>query len=263
MNQSTVLSHFAGWSFAKCSVGRSIARGVAIASLINTIATAAVFAQSTVAQANPPSEEAGGTDTTNHVDTAQDSAFPDSSVLEQSPVWQRWQNDPPNVLDEIRNTPALPPRVRLGIASNREWLVGVEDITVYDRLVLRGHYRAAFDDQSDEEYGADLGYYLFPRGSYINVSPLLGFRHLDLGDSVNDGVNVGILGTVALAPGAADLAVSYSLLDPFAGDEATLGSVTAAYHLTRRLRLASQVNWRHSVGSNDIAVGVFLEVKLF
>ncbi|MEL7084823.1 MAG: hypothetical protein AAGM36_10045 [Cyanobacteria bacterium J06597_1] len=204
-----------------------------------------------IAQATPPS------------DITPDHTRPTDEILDDSPVWQQWQDDPPNILDEIRNTPALPPRVRLGVASNREWQVGVEDLTLYDRAFVRGHYRAAFDEQSDEDYGVDLGYYLFPRGSYFNVSPLMGFRHLDLGDRINDGINVGLLGTIALAPGAADLAVSYSLLDPFAGDEATLGSVTAAYHLTRKLRLASQVNWRHSVGADDIAVGVFLEVKLF
>ena len=230
-------------SFRNINVNsRSSARGMAIASILILLATCPV-----VAQPNSPAEDASLED----------------NFLDRSPVWQRWHHDPPNVLDEIRNTPALPPRVRLGLASNREWLVGVEDVTLYDRAIIRGHYRAAFDEQADEDYGADLGYYLLPRGSYFNVSPLLGFRHLDLGDRVNDGVNVGLLGTLALAPGTADLAISYSLLDPFAGDEATLGSATAAYHLTRRLRLASQVNWRHSAGADDIAVGVFLEVKLF
>ncbi len=186
-----------------------------------------------------------------------------SEAFENSPLLQRWQENPPNILDEIRNTPALPPRLRVGVASNREWSVGVEDLTLYDRLILRGHYRAAFDEQSDEEYGADLAYYLLPRGSYFNIAPQVGFRHLDLGDRINDGVNVGLLGTIALAPGAADLAISYSLLDPFASDEATLGSVTAAYHLTRRLRVASQVNWRHTIAKDDIAVGMFMELKLF
>ena len=183
--------------------------------------------------------------------------------IDSSPVLQRWRESPPNILETIRNRPALPPRLRVGVASNREWSVAVEDLTLSDRLILRGHYRAAFDDQADREYSAGLGYYLFPRGSYFNVAPHLGFRHLDLGDRVNDGVDVGLIGTLTLSPGTADLAIAYSLLNPFAGDEATIGSVTAAYHLTSRLRLASQVNWRHTINKNDIAVGLFVEIKLF
>ena len=187
----------------------------------------------------------------------------DLDSIESSPVLQQWRESPPDILKEIRNRPALPPRLRVGVVSNREWLFAIEDLTLYDRLILRGHYRSAFGDQSDREYGADLGYYLFPRGSYVNVSPQLGFRHLDLGDRINDGVNVGLIGTIALAPGGADLAIAYSFLDPFASDEATLGSVTAAYQLTRTVRLASQVNWRHTIAQDDVAIGLFLEVKLF
>ncbi|MEM9569059.1 MAG: hypothetical protein AAF974_12210 [Cyanobacteria bacterium P01_E01_bin.34] len=267
MNQWTVRIKFAGWSsaqyrsfiryaaFTKNFIAKGMVNGGAIASFLCTnsapIAAQPPLPPETTAQQPPPSAP------------LLEHTIPTEDVLDDSPVWERWRDDLPNVLDDIRNTPALPPRVRLGLASNREWQVGAEDITLYDRAFMRGHYRAAFDEQSDEEYGVDVGYYLFPRGNHFNVSPLLGFRHLDLGDRINDGVNVGLVGTIALAPGTADLAVSYSLLDPFAEDEATLGSVTAAYHLTRRLRLASQVNWRHSVGADDIAVGVFFEFKLF
>ena len=179
--------------------------------------------------------------------------------IENSPVLRRWLEEPPDILGEIRNDPAVPMRVRVGLASNREWTVGVEDITLYDRVTLSGDYRRAFDEQSDEEYGAALRYYVLPRGSYFNVAPQLGFRHLELNDGLTEGLLAGVVGTIALAPGAADLVVGYGLVEPFSGDEATVGSVTAAYHVTESLRLAGQVNWRHTVFKDDISVGVMLE----
>ena len=179
--------------------------------------------------------------------------------LDNSRVLQRWLDSPPDILDEIRNKPAVPLRLRGGLASNREWTVGVEDITLYDRITLSGFYRRAFDEQSDEDYGGDLRYYVLPRGSYFNIAPQLGFRHLDLADGLTEGLWAGLVGTISLAPGAADLTVAYGFVEPISSDEATVGSVTAAYHVTRELRLAGQVNWRHTIFQNDIAVGVLLE----
>ncbi len=186
----------------------------------------------------------------------------DAELVDSSPVLQRWLEETPNLLDEIRNTPAVPFRLRGGLASNREWTAGAEDIPLYDRLTLSGDYRAAFDEQSDIEFGASLRYYLLRRGSYFNIAPQLGFRHLDLADNLTEGVLVGLVGTIALAPGTADLVVTYGLLDPLASDEATLGSVTTAYHLSPELRIAGQVNWRNTINQNDIAVGVLLELAL-
>ena len=184
----------------------------------------------------------------------------DAELIESSPVLQRWLEAPPDILDEIRNRPAVPFRLRAGLASNREWTAGAEDIPIWHRLTLSGDYRAAFDDQRDIEFGSSVRYYLRRRGAYFNIAPDLGFRRLDLADNVSEGLSVGLVGTISLAPRTADLVVTYRLLEPASAAEATLGSVVAAYHLSPEIRLAGQANWRNSNNQNDLAAGIFLEL---
>ncbi|MGK7910136.1 MAG: hypothetical protein AB4050_01435, partial [Synechococcus sp.] len=153
MHQWAILS-----SLGQSPAMRSIAKGVAIALLFQIVSVLP-----TIAQTNSVSGDVDWKNSSSDIGDREIDPLPEDSTsqvdstlkedsLDQSPVWQRWQDNPPNVLDEIRNNPALPPRVRLGVASTREWLVGIAAITVSDRAVVTGHYRAAFDAQSAEDY---------------------------------------------------------------------------------------------------------------
>jgi len=56
-------------------------------------------------------------------------------------------------------------------------------------LTLSGDYQATFDGERTA-WGTDLRYYVRP-GRYINVAPVVGYRHLETNRYSTDGVNLG------------------------------------------------------------------------
>ncbi|MGH7998929.1 MAG: hypothetical protein ACREPR_05735, partial [Brasilonema sp.] len=102
-------------------------------------------------------------------------------IIKNSPVLQRWRRQVPNVLEDIKNDPSFPTKVRLGYSyfSSEQAFgvnVSVQDIFIgRTSLTVSGEYQAIFNDQR-EIYGADLHYYLRPLGSYINIAPVVGYR---------------------------------------------------------------------------------------
>lgn len=186
--------------------------------------------------------------------------------IEDSPVLQRWQRQIPNVLQEIENDPSFRTRLRFGYASFPSleqaggFNVGVEDIFVgRSRLTVSGEYQRAFR-QDFISYGGELYYYLRPLGSYVNVAPLVGYRHLQTEAYSIDGVNLGArLKLVLSRGGAADISLTQSWVAPGTAEEVGLTTLSFGYAMTRNLRLSTDIQKQNSRQSKDSRVGIVLE----
>ena len=138
--------------------------------------------------------------------------------------------------------------------------IGIEDVFIgKTRLTASGDYQWAFNGKY-QSYGADLHYYLRPLGSYINIAPLIGHRHLQNGDYLIDGVNVGgRLKLVLSRGGAADITLAQSWVAPGTAKEVGLTTLSFGYAVTHNLRLATDIQKQNSRHSKDSRVGIVLE----
>ncbi len=190
-------------------------------------------------------------------------------TIEQSPVLQQWLEEVPNVRADIRNDPSFKTRVQIGYSffpssdSTSGFVVGVDDVFIGDTaLTVSADYQQNFRGDRTA-YGADLHYYVLPLGSYVNFSPIVGYRHADSGDDYSvDGANLGVrFRFVPSRTSAADLTLDQSWI---VGDSEGL-SVTHlnfGYALTSNLRLSTDLEWQSTADEGDSRVGVNLEWML-
>lgn len=172
----------------------------------------------------------------------------DPTVIQNSPVLQRWQKQVPNLADEIRNDPSFRTRYRVGYAS--ELYIGVEDLRL-DRtnFTTSANYRAS-------NWGADLHYYVRPLGSYINVAPTVGYRHLETAE----GANLGVRALFVLSRGGgADISLTQSWVAPFSVEETGLTTLSIGYALTHNLRLSTDIQKQNSRDRKESRFGIGLE----
>ncbi|NJK62046.1 MAG: hypothetical protein HC921_04575 [Synechococcaceae cyanobacterium SM2_3_1] len=181
-------------------------------------------------------------------------------LVHDSPVLRRWLEEPPDLLQEIRNTPVVPTRLQVSLQSTT-WSLGVEDLRLGDRFTLSGDYQQSRERSADQGYGSLLRYYIAPRGSRMNLAPQVGYRAIQEADRSLSGPQFGAFVLLALAPQAADLTLSYSWLTPkeVGVDTATLATITAAYALSPSTRIAARYQRRNSTISQDGTFGVVLE----
>ncbi|MBE9127755.1 MULTISPECIES: hypothetical protein [unclassified Coleofasciculus] len=187
-------------------------------------------------------------------------------IIEDSPVLQRWLQEVPNVLEDIRHDPSFRTRLRLGYSQFPStdqaggFIVGVEDIFIgRTGLTVSGDYQASFNEER-ETVGADLRYYLRPLGSYFNVAPVVGYRYLETEGYSTDGVNVGVRLLLVLSrTGAADVSLTQSFVSPGSNDEVGITTLSFGYAVTQNLRLSTDIQKQNSREEKDSRVGVVLE----
>lgn len=187
-------------------------------------------------------------------------------VIESSPVLQRWMRQVPNVLEEITSEPSFRTRLRLGyslfpstdVAEGVN--VGVEDVFIgRTGFTVSGEYQATFNGER-QAYGGDLRYYMRPLGSYINVAPVVGYRHLKIDEYSTDGVNLGARLLLVLSRGgAADISLTQSWVSPGTDEEVGLTTLSIGYAVTRNLRLSTDIQRQNSLEGKDSRVGIVLE----
>ncbi|MEM9808105.1 MAG: hypothetical protein AAF959_22795, partial [Cyanobacteria bacterium P01_D01_bin.56] len=185
-----------------------------------------LYGESAIAQTNPELELPPGT-------------------IESSPVLQDWLQETPDVLDEIRNTPSFPSRLQVGYAlfpssqDERGLAIGLEDVFIGDLPVtVNADYVANFDgnDQEREAYGAHLRYYVLPLGGYVNVAPIVGYRHVEAVDYTESGVQVGFqVKVIPSRGGGADFSYTQSWVSPTEDDSVMITQLEFGYGLTERL----------------------------
>ena len=188
------------------------------------------------------------------------------TVIEQSPVLQRWLEAVPNVQADIRNDPSFTTRVQAGttffpstggtggiVIAVEDWFVGRLPLTV--SADYQQNYRG--DRQA---YGADLHYYVLPLGGYFNVAPTLGYRAAKSAEDYQvNGANVGVrLRFVPSRTGAADLTLDQSWI---VGNSQRLSvtQLNLGYAVTSDLRLSTDLEWQNTADRGDSRVGISLE----
>lgn len=187
-------------------------------------------------------------------------------IWQGSPVLQRWLEQVPDVLEDIRHDPSFRTRLRLGYSQFPSsdnvggMSVGVEDIFLgKTSLTVRGEYQTSFNGIR-QLGGADLQYYVLPLGSYINVAPLVGYRAVGTQNYSTDGVNVGAKLMLALSrSGAADISFTQSFVSPGGTDEVGISTLSFGYALTQKLRLSLDLQQQNSRGGKDDRAGIVFE----
>jgi len=188
------------------------------------------------------------------------------SDLDKSPVYQKWRQRVPDVLEDIKRDPSFRTRVRLGLSyfpstfDSLGWNVGVEDVFLGNTpLTLSGDYQATFTGDR-KAGGAELRYYILPLGSYFNVTPVLGYRYLETPRYTTDGLNVGIKAQFVLSrTGGADIALSQTWVAPRQSEEVGITKLSFGYALTKSLRLSTDIEKQNSKQKKDTRFGLSLE----
>ena len=229
-----------------------------------------LFAQSAAPLQMNPRLEAPISQPTTPIQPPPDSASKEldlsPEVIKNSPVLQRWQQEMPNVLAEIRHDPSFRTRLRLGYSQFPStgqasgWNAGVEDIFLGQTgLTVSGDYQATFAGDRTA-WGADLRYYVRPLGSNINVAPVVGYRNLKTQRYSTEGVNVGVkLLLVPSRTGAADISLTQTWVAPGTNSEVGLTTLSVGYAFTRNLRLATDIQKQNAREAKDSRVGIVLE----
>jgi len=199
--------------------------------------------------------------------TVRDPLEIDPIILENSPLLQRWLEDIPDVLAEIRRDPAFRTRVRLGIVdfpSTEEGLglsLGVEDLFLGTTpLTVSGSYGQTVEGGDRTQLNTELRAYLLPLGNGFNIAPILGYRRLETDVYTTDGLQVGVrLLLIPSRTGAADVSLAQTWVAPGQDDEVGVTTLSAGYAVTRDLRLSIDLQQHNARQDRDNQVGFFLE----
>ncbi len=190
---------------------------------------------------------------------------PDPALPADSPVLERWQQQVPDVLAEIRHDPSFRTRLRAGYSqfledSQAGFNLGIEDLLIgRTGLTVSGSYQGSFDGEL-ATYGGDLHYYVLPLGSRVNLAPVLGYRQVDTGHDHTNGVNVGArVRFVPSRTGAADITLTQSWVAPGSREEVGISSLSVGYAVTRDLRISTDLERQNAPSRKESRVAVVLE----
>jgi hypothetical protein len=212
-----------------------------------------------VAQMQPPTGTQPVPGNNNSIDIAPE-------IIKGSPVLQKWLKGIPDIQNEIKTEPSFRTRVKVGYSQ-------------YPSANQAGGFHAAIDDiffgrsglsasanynssstGNRTAYGVDAQYYLFPLGGYVNITPLVGFRHLETDKYNRDGLNLGV--KVMIVPsrgGGADVAIGQSWVGFGSPTETGLTTFSVGYALTENLRLSTDIQQQNAKENYDSRVGFGVE----
>ncbi|MGJ3249589.1 MAG: hypothetical protein ACFE0J_00450 [Elainellaceae cyanobacterium] len=194
----------------------------------------------------------------------------DPALVEDSPVFQRWLEEIPDIASDIDRDPSFRTRLRLGYVDvwsaddGEGFTVGIEDVFLGQTgLTLSADYQSTFDGEH-ESVGANLRYYILPLGHYVNIAPQVGYRNLDVEGFATDGLDLGIrVIAVPSRTGAADISVSQRWVNPGSDrHEVSLTTLTFGYAVTQRLRVSTEFEWQKNPDDTDRRLGIVLEWML-
>jgi hypothetical protein len=187
----------------------------------------------------------------------------DPALPSESPVLERWRQQVPDLLSEIRRDPSFRTKLRAGYSqvlddSQAGFNLGIEDLFVgRTGLTVSGSYQG---NSERSAYGGDLHYYLLPLGSRVNLAPLAGYRQIDTGRETTDGVNLGArVRFVPSRTGAADITFTQSWVAVGSRDEVSISTLSVGYAVTRDLRLSTDLERQNAPSRKDGRVAIVLE----
>lgn len=179
-------------------------------------------------------------------------------IIEESPTLQKWLPETPNILEDIKHDPSFRSRLTLGFSliSTDEDLGGIK-IAVEDVFIKRTGLTFSSDLQTSFNgdfinTGAELNYFLFPLGGFVNLAPLVGYRYFQEDDFNSGGINLGLRLAISLSrTGAADINITQSFISPQDSQEVGLFSISVGYAITSKKRLATEWKRLNSQENNN------------
>lgn len=212
-----------------------------------------------------------GADAQEALDSPEDSQINiPPEIIESSPALQRWLEEEPDLLEDIKHDPAFLTRFRVGFTTfpssdNASGLnLGIEDVFIKRTgLTISVDYQTAFNGDRNA-VGADLHYFVLPLGSYFNFAPLVGYRYVQSNDFFTDGVHVG--GRLMFSfsrTGAGDISISQSFISPGGSKEVGITSLSVGYAVTSNLRLSGDIERQNSLEDEDSRFGLNLEWLIY
>lgn len=196
----------------------------------------------------------------------------DPSIIENSPLIQKWIKEIPDISHEIIYEPSFRTRYRFGYSqfpSNNNSggiFLGVEDIFIGNTpLTFSANYTSDLSSSSNPKsdrlsVGANVQYYVLPLGNYVNFAPMVGYKYIETNGYNTGGVNVGLRVAVALSPqGAADIFFTQSFVSPNSNDEVGITQINVGYALNKNLRLSTEISWQNSIKQKDSQVSIGFE----
>ena len=190
----------------------------------------------------------------------------DRQIIDSSPVLQRWLDSPPDLLDDIYNSPSFDSKLRIGITSRNHSLgleVGAEDLFLgKSPLTFNAGIQTELSGR-ENEINASFRYYLLPLGSYWNVAPIVGYRQFNQFERPQiSGLDVGLQGVLVLSPQSSDLRLGHTFTSPQGNLEMSTTTLSSSYAITNKIRLGTKIEWRRSPLIYDSRVGFLLELAL-
>jgi hypothetical protein len=187
-------------------------------------------------------------------------------IINGSPVLQKWLKGIPDVLNDMKTEPSFRTRVKVGYSQYPSTnQAGGVHVAVDDVFFGRSGLSASANYNSSSTgnrtaYGADLQYYLLALGNYLNVTPLVGFRHLETDKYNRDGLNLGVkLMIVPARGGGADIALSQSWVGFGSATETGLTTISVGYALTENFRLSTDIQQQNARENYDSRIGFGVE----
>jgi hypothetical protein len=214
---------------------------------------------------NPPSVAQTPAPTDNPTNNSKDIDIA-PEILNSSPVLQKWMNGIPDVMSDIQNDPSFRTRIKFGYAQypstaqSGGFYGAVDDLFVgKSGLSVSANYDAS-STGNRRTYGADAQYFLLPLGGYFNVTPLVGFRHLETDKYSRDGLNLGVkLMLVPSRGGGGDISLSQSFVGLGGANETGLTTLSVGYALTNNFRISTDIQLQNAKENQDSRVGFGVE----
>ncbi len=190
----------------------------------------------------------------------------DPKILNSSPVLQKWMNGIPDVMSDIQHDPSFRTRIKLGYSQYPSTgQSGGFDVAIRDLFIGNSGLSASADYNASSTgnrraYGADAQYYLLPLGGYFNVTPLVGFRHLETDKYNRDGLNLGVkLMLVPSRGGGGDISLSQSWVGLGGANETGLTTLSFGYAITNHLRVSTDIQQQNAKENYDSRIGFGVE----
>lgn len=188
-------------------------------------------------------------------------------LIENSPVIQKWSDEVPDVLDDIRHDPSFKTRWRLGLnayPSNGDRLglsLGVADLLLKPKfpLTIDIEGQTTFDGDRTQ-FATRANYYLLPLGNRLNVAPTLGYQIFSSEGYDREGLEIG--GKIQLnlsRSGASTISLSQQFIQLGSDQELGITTVGVGYAFTENLRLATEIQKHNSTAAKESRVGIFME----
>ncbi|MCY7323855.1 MAG: hypothetical protein LH660_19145 [Phormidesmis sp. CAN_BIN36] len=192
----------------------------------------------------------------------------DPKTINDNPILHRWIDNVPNIAADIENDPNFRTRMGVQYLSVRSshhapsFNVSIKDLRLgHTHATINADFHIASNNY--QTWGTDLHYYVYPPGSYINITPVAGYRNLKTNFHSTSGTNLGFrLLLVLTRGGGADISFTQTWIAPGSDEEAGLSTLSFGYALNKQVRLSTNLQRQNTKRGVNSHIGVGIEWML-